>query len=338
MTRLASALVQTVLLVMLALPAAAQFRDDVAEMRAQQIAAQGFLKTIEWRTDYLEAQLAAGRVYQVYSPLVEFNGYDRVTQDEAYAAITIEYLIMMERNGFPFDQEEFDEFLAIREFSMLNLRPQMEKTLFLLQTMAERIRMQIAHTEAEIAKLTAPPPPPPPAPENGPAPAQPVADDGRVCLELVGVERLFGLADAASVAPDAGTHVAAHRGEVDGRPTDNALTWTAPPLRLCEGDTFVVEMNALNNAPKFEAGWAYTGAVSFHPTAGDIEVVSCSNPPPHGQSANSAAVKADASSWVNTCTYRVTGIGSYSSPKGLLAADLSAKPAFGKVTYLYVAR
>lgn len=156
------------------------------------------------------------------------------------------------------------------------------------------------------------------------------------CVQLVDVERLFSLAQAAEVAPGAATHSAAHTGVLDGHQLDGTVTWTAPPIRLCQGDEFSVKMTAANNGDKFVSGMSYVAAVAMLPTNADITIVSCSNPPgAFGPSEASAGVSSTMAAHTNVCTYRVEQVTKSSQPRGVISADLTAKPAFGKVTYLY---
>lgn len=331
-----------VLLLLLAcsLPASAEL-GAVDDLRAEQARIGLERDLLRAQMEMLQDHLDHGRTVYVQIPLPDMNVEgDIVTMREGVKVWTQQYLQAILHENKPYSSADLAALIKARRDKAIEFKAGMERTVEEFGARVAQLDRRWKALEAQIAGLMAPPPPTSQkAPSGGPTVPSAARAKDRACVEAAGVERLFDLGKAASVEANAGTHSASHGGSFQGHPTNGTVTWTAPPPTLCVGDVFVIEMNAENAAPKYQSGAAYVAAVSVHPTTRALEVVSCSNPPRgFGPSNNSAAVKSTMSSYTNTCTYRVKSVDRSKVPKGYIAADLTAKPSFGKVTYLYRAR
>lgn len=328
------------LLMAFSLPVFAEGR-EIADLSTEQTRIGWERDLIRSQMEMLQDHLDQGRtVYvQLRIPDMDVDG-DIVTLREAVKVWTQEYLQAILRENKPYSSADLAALIKARRDKAVEFKAALERTVDEYQVRVVQLDRRWKALEAQIAELMVPPQPTPrKASSTGPTAPSTSRTKDRACVEAAGVERLFDLGKAASVAPEAGTHSAAHQGSFNGHPTNGTVTWSAPPRTLCEGDEFVIEMNAENAAPKYQSGVAYVAAVSVNPTTRALEVVSCSSSPRgFGPSNNSAAVKSTTSSYTNTCTYRVKSVDRSKVPKGYIAADLTAKPSFGKVTYLYRAR
>ena len=324
------------------LPVFAQ-RDVIDDLRGRQAEIALERHTVREQVEMLQDYLDQGRTVFVFLPLSGLDAWDMVTMREAMKVWTFEYLEHIARENKPFSSAGLAALIKARRDKAVEATAALERTVKEWRARGDQLDKKWKELEAQIAALQAPPLPTPPKPPkppgsvaSGPAGVQ---AGNRDCVEYAGVERLFDLGKAASVEANAGSHSASHGGAFQGHPTNGTVTWTAPPRTLCVGDEFVIEMNAENAAPKYKSGAAYVAAVSVHPTSRALEIVSCSNPPRgFGPSNNSAAVNSPMTSYTNTCTYRVKSVNASKAPKGYIAADLTATPSYGKVTYLYRVR
>jgi len=325
------------LLMAFTLPASAE-TGAVGDLRAEQVRIDLERDLLRAQMEMLQEHLDQGRTVYVQLRLPDMNVEgDIVTLSEGIKVWTQQYLQTILHENKPYSSADLAALIKARRDKAIEFKVTMEHTVDELKARIAQLDRRWKVLEAQIAGLMAPPlstPQKPPA--AGPSGPSTIRANDRACVEAVSVERLFELGKAAIVESNAGTHSASHSGVFQGQHANGTVTWTAPPLTLCVGDEFVIEMIAENAAPKYKRGVVYVAAVSVHPTSRALEVVSCSNPPRNfGPSNNSAAVNSSMTSYANTCTYRVKSVDLSRTPKGYIAADLTAKPSYGKVTYLY---
>lgn len=277
------------------------------------------------KQDYLDED----RTYVVAIFDESFIGAVLTTRENALKAWTYDYLQAF--GDQPFDQADFEAFLKDRRDESVRTRAAIEDSIAGQLDDEARLSKAWKALEDRIAELMQ-------------AGATGTADgtDAAVCVELVEIHPTAKpLSEAASLSPGAGVHTASDQGTRRDNPLGLTLSWTAPPLRLCIGTVFDIEMTASNAGPTFEDnGINYIAKIQA--SSSRVSVVSCSNPATwmDSKSETAAILVPTQPSYTNTCTFRVDDLAPSETPRAFLQISLATigTRGAGEIQYRYATR
>jgi hypothetical protein len=262
----------------------------------------------------LEEILEDGRVYLAPVPVLGVPEFSMVTRELAIKYWTFQYILTRQTSGRSFSASQLEE--VVREM-MKNGRiitNDIEETIRLLEERERQLAKRRGDLEQQVADMQGP------------------QRTGR-CADLQRVDRTHPLGLGAYVNRGALEHYVNQSGDTGRGWIGNfTLTWTAPPDRICVGETFPVTLTATNNSPVQDTlGRAAQVGMVFKPAA---LTATCDNRPPFDP--NSAAfVGANESAYTNTCTVTVNFVGDGTQPVDLIHMSLTAIPAIVTLTYIY---
>ena len=287
----------------------------------------------------LQDLLDQGRTYMVKIPLGDTLQPMLVTRQEAVRAHKTIVLMRAILGRRVLHDDELRKGFSEEDKTATNIAIRLEQDIPRLAKLNRRLQTEWRDLEFEIAEMMQQAANG--APGSSRTGTRTATTDDRVCVQLVETKASdTPLTAGASISPRAATHTVSHRGKVGSKPIDVTLSWSAPPLRLCEGDEFYVKVTATNNAPTSSGlSLHYVGSVGVSGKPNIIETVTCSNPVTWIDVDDDIAVVApDRSSYTNSCTYKVVNLENYKTPQVLVTAGLGVHTGgAGQVLYSYAA-
>ncbi|MDH4266858.1 MAG: hypothetical protein OEW45_14590 [Deltaproteobacteria bacterium] len=179
-----------------------------------------------------------------------------------------------------------------------------------------------------------------PRPLEPPGPTASAPARGKTCVEFVGVSRQgrsgWNLAESVHVEGDPHWMHKQYKSP-RGWDGDVKVTWTKPPERICEGDSFTIRMEASNFKlhPQDPKAAAVYMNFDIEPTRMLLEKRVCSNPLPWDPKSGVHLTNSE-SRESDECTFKVRSItGPRDTPECRLRAYLEAGPWYGTVCYNY---